>query len=169
MSCEKKDSVIISVIMSVRNSEKNISDSILSILNQTYFDFEFIIVDDCSNDNTWNIILSFSDNRVIAIKNEKNIGIFPSLNIAIKKAKGKYIAIMDESHIAMPDRLWKQLYYMENNREVLALGAQFECSNPDLIIKMPIHFDEICAELLNGNCFLHSSLFIRSEIMNQSG
>ena len=163
----EKTLTLISVIMPVYNSEKYIADSILSILNQTFSDFELIIIDDCSTDNTWEIIQSFSDNRIITVRNKENIGNYPSRNIGIKKAAGNYIAVMDGDDIALPDRLRKQYNYLEKNSGTLALGTQFNFMGLDYIKKNPIVYEEICAELLNDNCFLHPSLLIRSEVMRQ--
>ena len=157
----------ISVIMPVYNYEKYVAESIQSILNQTFSDFEFIIVDDCSTDSTWDIIQSFSDDRIIAVRNEENIGNYPSRNTGMKKAGGKYIAVMDGDDIALPDRLWKQYYYLEENSDVLALGTQFDFTGLDHKRKTPITYEKIRVVLLDNNCFLHPSLIIRSEIMKQ--
>ena len=158
---------LISVIMPVYNSEKYVSDSIRSILNQTFYNFEFIIVDDCSTDNTWEIIQSFYDNRIISIRNKKNLGNYPSRNIGMKKASGKYIAVMDGDDIAMPTRLWKQFDYLEKNSEILALGTQFDFIGLDFIKSNPTCYNKICAGLLDNNCVLHPSLLIRTKIMRQ--
>ena len=158
---------LISVILPVYNSEKYVSDSIQSILNQTFTDFEFIIIDDCSTDNTWEIIQSFSDNRIITIQNKKNIGNYPSRNIGMNKAKGRYIAVMDGDDIALSDRLMKQYCYLEENPEILAIGTQFDFIGFDYIRDSPVSYEKICAGLLINNCFLHPSLLIRTEIIKQ--
>ena len=161
------NSCMISVIMPVYNCEKYVSESILSILNQTFCDFEFIIIDDCSTDNTWKIIQSFSDNRIIAIKNKKNLGNYPSRNIGMKKARGKYIAVMDGDDIALPDRFIKQYCYLEKNPEILAIGTQSNFIGFDYIRYSPVSYEKICAGLLINNCFLHPSLLIRKEVIKQ--
>ncbi len=111
--------------MSVHNGDRFLSDAIESILTQTYKNFEFIIINDGSTDNSLKIIQSYDDNRIIIIDNDKNIFLAASLNKGIKKAKGKYIVRMDADDISMPDRLSKQVRYMENNPNI---GISGTCS-----------------------------------------
>ena len=167
MKSKQNKTCPVSVIMPVYNYEKYVAESIQSILNQTYSDFEFIIVDDCSNDNTWDIIQSFSDDRIIAVRNGKNNGNYPSRNRGMKKAGGKYIAVMDGDDIALPDRLWKQYDYLEKHADVLALGTQFDFTGIDYKRRTPVTYEKIRAALLDNNYFLHPSLMIRSAIMKQ--
>lgn len=166
---QKQKYCLISVVMPVHNSEKYVSEAILSILNQTFFDFEFIIIDDDSTDRTWEIIQTFSDNRIVAMRNERNIGNYPSRNRGIQKARGTYIAVMDGDDIALSERLCKQYLYMEKYSEILAIGTQFDFIGLDSKIEKPTSHENICAALLNDSCFLHPSLFIRSNVMKQLG
>ncbi|HXK49687.1 MAG TPA: glycosyltransferase family 2 protein, partial [Clostridiales bacterium] len=110
----------ISVIMSVYNSEQYLQESIDSILDQTFNDFEFIITDDCSTDGSFEIIKSYAmlDKRIKYFRNSENIGLTKSLNLMLDIAKGKYIARMDSDDISMPDRFSKQFDFMENNPEI---------------------------------------------------
>ncbi|EAJ7443814.1 glycosyltransferase family 2 protein, partial [Campylobacter jejuni] len=96
------------------NRQEYIVDAIESILNQTYSNFEFIIIDDCSTDNTYEIVKKYAENdkRIIVLKNEKNQGIVYALNRGFSIAKGKYIARMDDDDISLPNRLEKQVEYM---------------------------------------------------------
>ena len=165
----KKNSCPISVIMPVYNDEKYLSESIPSILNQTFDDFEFIIIDDCSIDNSWDIIQTFSDDRILIIRNEKNMGMSPTLNFGIGMAKGKYVAVMDADSVALSDRLWKQYDYMENNPAILALGAQCDFSGLEHKTMAYFSYWEICAGLLYNNCVLHASMFIRSNTIEHLG
>jgi glycosyltransferase involved in cell wall biosynthesis len=105
----------ISVIMAVYNGEKYLAEAIESILNQTFKEFEFIIIDDGSKDNSLNIIKRYAkkDSRIIIIKNEKNMKLAWSLNKGLKIARGKYIARMDSDDISLTDRLEKQYYFLE--------------------------------------------------------
>ena len=104
----------ISVIMTAYNTEKYIKEAIESILNQTFKDFEFIIVDDGSTDNTRLIIEEYAkkDRRIKILYNKKNLGIVKSLNKAIAIAKGKYIARMDSDDVSKLNRLEKQFVFM---------------------------------------------------------
>ena len=110
---------IISVVMPVYNNEKYLDDSIRSILNQTYNNFEFIIINDGSTDGSFTIINSYlrKDDRIILI-NKENTGISQSLNEGIKISKGKYIARMDGDDISAPNRLFEQLNLMDHNSEI---------------------------------------------------
>src|SRR5215212_8979259 len=94
----------ISVILPVYNGEKFLGQAIESILGQSFPDFELIIVNDGSGDNSENIILSYTDKRVVYLKNQENSGLVSSLNRGVSVAKGKYIARMDADDISLPDR-----------------------------------------------------------------
>ena len=109
---------MISVILSTYNDEKTIFNCIKSILNQTYQNFELIIINDCSTDGTREVIQSFSDKRIIFLENEKNIGRSSSRNKGIAKAKGEFIAIIDGDDIAAPLRLDIQFRYLKNNPKI---------------------------------------------------
>ena len=93
--------IMISIILATQNNEQTIFSTIKSILNQSYNNFELIIINDFSTDKTKQIIQSFNDNRIIYIENQKNIGRSKSRNLGIKKAKGEFIAIMDGDDIAI--------------------------------------------------------------------
>ena len=125
---------LVSVIMSVYNGEKYLVQAIDSILNQTYQNFEFIIIDDCSTDNSSHILQEYAqkDSRIKIIKKEKNIGIkgfIENLNLGISIAKGKYIARMDADDISLPERFQKQVDFLENNPEITLVGAQLNLIN----------------------------------------
>lgn len=106
---------LISVIMPSYNTGKYISDSIKSVIDQTYPDWELIIVDDCSTDDTVDVINSFSDPRIILLQNEINSGAAVSRNRALRAAKGRWIAFLDSDDIWEPEKLEKQLAFMKNN------------------------------------------------------
>lgn len=117
---------LVSIVMPVYNPGIHLIEAIESILNQTFIDFEFIIVDDASTDNSWKIIKSFSkkDNRIIPLKNKINLGVSLTSNIAISQAKGKYIARMDSDDISTPDRIQKQVDFLKNNSKTVLVGGQ---------------------------------------------
>lgn len=109
--------------MPVYNCEDYIVDSITSILNQTYNNFEFIIVNDASTDRTLEKINSFNDSRIKVVNNETNLKIANSLNKAIQLSKGKYIARMDGDDICCTERIETQIRYLEENPEIDILGS----------------------------------------------
>lgn len=107
---------LVSIIMPSYNTAKFISETIDSVLTQTYTNWELIIVDDCSTDNTDEVVKSFlSDDRIKYIKNEKNSGAAFSRNRALCEAKGKWIAFLDSDDLWLPEKLEKQIAFMEKN------------------------------------------------------
>lgn len=105
---------LVSVIMPSYNTAEYISESIASVQKQTYTDWELIIVDDCSTDNTDEVVQPFlNDQRIRYIKNEKNSGAAVSRNKALREARGKWIAFLDSDDLWMPDKLEKQIQFMD--------------------------------------------------------
>ena len=99
---------IVTVFMAAYNAAQFIEKSIQSILNQTFNDFELLIVDDGSTDNTLEIIRSFTDDRITIIENKINRGLIYTRNLAIQYARGTYLAIQDSDDISLPNRLERQ-------------------------------------------------------------
>lgn len=113
----------ISVILPVYNSELYIKETLDSVLEQTYSDFELIIIDDCSTDATVSIIKNFSDNRIKLHEKEKNSGYTNSLNFGFSIAQGEYIARIDGDDICMPERFAKQVHFLEKNPSIILCGT----------------------------------------------
>jgi glycosyltransferase involved in cell wall biosynthesis len=115
----------ISVVMPVYNREQYLKESVESILNQTFTDFEFIIVDDQSTDSSWSIIQEYANNdsRIIAVKNTEKKGCYSARNCGNRLAKSKYIAVMDSDDISLPHRLQTQFDFMEQNPEIGICGS----------------------------------------------
>jgi len=107
---------LISIITPSYNTAPYILQTIQSVLNQTYTYWEMIIVDDCSTDNTCDVVNKFSDERIIYIQNERNSGAAISRNKALAVAKGKWIAFLDSDDLWAPDKLEKQLEFMKDNK-----------------------------------------------------
>ena len=105
----------VSVIMPTYNCGRFIAESIRSVLAQTYADWELIIVDDCSTDNTAEVVASFHDSRIHFMRNEQNIGAALTRNEALKMAKGRFIAFLDADDLWLPDKLEHQLAFMQRN------------------------------------------------------
>jgi len=115
----------VSVLMAVYNCERYLPQAIDSILNQTYSNFEFLIVNDGSTDNTGDILARYADRdqRIIVIRNEANVGLTQSLNRGLEIAQGKYIARMDADDVSLPERFALQVRYLEQHPEIGVLGA----------------------------------------------
>lgn len=140
----------ISVVMSVYNGSNFLDQSIRAILDQTFQDFEFIIIDDASTDETPDIIKNYADQdfRIRAFRNEKNIGpagFIKNLNTGCKEAKGKYIARIDHDDISRQDRFQLQYDFLENNPDIFIVGAalrKVDENNGDLGLMIPPENDE---------------------------
>ncbi|MFH0853290.1 MAG: glycosyltransferase [bacterium] len=164
----KESFPVISVIMSVFNNETYLTESIKSILNQSFSDFEFIIVNDGSTDNSLKIIDHFSksDKRIVLINNPKNIGLTKSLNISINVSKGIYIARMDGDDIALIDRFEKQYNYLEKYSDIFLLGSEAikidSNGNKLSTVKLTYGFNEIKNTLKEKNCIIHPTIFFRN-------
>jgi glycosyltransferase involved in cell wall biosynthesis len=167
----------VSVIMSVYNGEEFLRYSVDSILNQSFKDFEFIIVNDGSVDRTEEIIKSYKDPRIVYICNKENIGVPLSLNMAIRRAHGCYIAVMDHDDISLPDRLFYQYNYMEDNEDVFVLATDVnKIDTRNNIIgkwsfpKSPdIKVWCLCYKLTGWNWLTHSSLMMRRQMFEEIG
>lgn len=160
---------MVTVLMSVYNGEKFLKEAMESILNQTFTDFEFLIINDGSTDKSVEIIESYDDSRIRLINNEKNLKLIASLNKGISLARGKYIARMDCDDVSMPERLEKEVEFLENNPEYGLVGScitvidgegreQYKKdypSNNDLI-KL---FLSLCCPLAHGSIMAKTELF----------
>jgi len=167
----------ISVIMPNYNAGRFIAEAIESILGQTFQDFEFIIIDDGSTDDSWGIIQNYArkDARIIALKNETNLKICETLNRGLKIAKGGYIARMDSDDVALPERLEIQHQFMEKI-ENQAIGA---CGTFCLVIdesgkvlrkkEFPVENEQIKNAFWFRNPIQHSSAIIRKECFDAMG
>jgi glycosyltransferase involved in cell wall biosynthesis len=113
----------VSVVMPVFNGERYLRSSIESILFQTLSDFEFIIIDDGSTDDSPAILDEYSDSRIVVVKNQSNEGIVFSLNRGLERARGKYIARHDADDIALPERLRAQLSFLDSHGDIDVLGT----------------------------------------------
>lgn len=151
----------ISVIMPVYNTAKYLNEAINSILNQSFTDFEFIIIDDCSTDGSLEIIKSYKDERIILIQNEINKGYVFGLNYAISIAKGKYIARMDSDDISIHKRLKTQWDILESDKEMILCGSNIQIVNSSNVVKFPETHKEIKKELLLNNIIAHPSVMIK--------
>ena len=116
----------ISVLMSCYNHDKFVGEAIDSVLNQSFKDFELLIIDDNSTDKTFDIVNSFRDPRIKSFRNEKNFGMVFNTNSLIKKSSGEYIAIINSDDSWLPEKLQKQLDFLENNENH---GACFTLTN----------------------------------------
>ena len=159
----------ISVIMPFYNTPVPIlREAIESILNQTFRDFELVIIDDCSTDESADYLKSINDERVRIIRNTVNLGVTKSLNVGLSEAKGKYIARMDSDDISFPERLQKEYEYMEAHPDTVMCGSRVELfgSRSGFGIK-PINDTEIyrATLLFRYPGPMHPTIFLRHEAL----
>lgn len=157
----------VSVVMPVFNGESFLQEAIDSILNQSFQNFEFIIVDDGSIDKTNDIIKSYNDDRIILIKNGDNLGITKSLNMGIKRAAGDYIARMDADEISDPARFERQVAFLDTNKDIGVCGTLTKTIGREVesTWRYPLDHDHIRASLLFHCCLVHASVMIRNNIL----
>ncbi|MBD2002388.1 MULTISPECIES: glycosyltransferase family 2 protein [Cyanophyceae] len=158
---------LVSVLMAVYNGERYLAAAINSILNQTFTNFEFIIINDGSTDNTINILSQYqkSDHR-IHIYHQGNCGLTASLNKGFQLTKGKYIARMDADDISLPKRLAKQVAFMDANPEVGVCGTWLKTIGEvgGYVEKYPTDYKIIKAWLLFNSALAHPSVMMRKEL-----
>ncbi|MGB0598531.1 MAG: glycosyltransferase [Rubripirellula sp.] len=159
--------------MPVRNGERYLEIAVESIRNQTFHDFEFIIVDDASTDSTPALLKAISDSRVRVITNAKASGISRSLNLAIDIARGRFIARMDADDVASPHRLAKQVDWLERHPATVLCGTFAERvdaeGSPLSKIRRPQTNVEIQWHLLTANPFIHPSVMFCAKAFRDAG
>ena len=159
--------VTISVIMGIYNCASTLHEAINSIINQTFADWELIMCDDGSQDDTYNVALEYKKNypeKIIVLRNEKNLGLNATLNRCLKAAKGKYIARMDGDDICAAERFDEEIAVLENEPDISIVSTDMA------------YFDEtgvwgrIChptypkkEDFLHGTPFCHAPCLVRRE------
>lgn len=159
----------ISVLMPAYNAADYIREAIDSILNQTFTDFEFVIINDGSTDATEEIILSYSDERIQYYANECNMGIVTTLNRGIDLCRGKYIARMDADDVSLPDRLEKQVHCLDAKRHVVACGTVYAVlgDEPNMPVDVATNAEDILYDMAIYCQFAHSTMMIRKDTLDQ--
>ena len=160
--------------MSVYNEEKYLEKSIVSILNQTFREFEFVIINDGSRDSSAQILDAFaSQDPRIRVHHQANAGLITSLNRAASIARGGYLARMDGDDIALPTRIEKQAIFLDSHPEVGLIGTAFYKINEFDQIRelwaMPTDDETIRKVMIQHNPFAHSSVMFRKKIFNRLG
>lgn len=158
----------VTVLMPVYNAERYLKESIKSILNQTFTDFEFLIINDGSTDKSVEIIESFKDSRIRLVHNEQNMNLVPTLNRGLELSLGEYIARMDGDDIAYPERLQKQVDFMDNNVEIGICGSWIQFfDGADGVIKYPTLPEEIKSQLFFVNSLAHPTVIMRKALLQE--
>ncbi|WP_462410919.1 glycosyltransferase family 2 protein [Neobacillus sp. Marseille-QA0830] len=171
----------ISVVMAVFNGEQHLEEALNSILHQTYKDFEFIIVNDGSTDRTKAILDSYTDPRLQVIHLEHNQGAANALNVGIRLASGKWIAIQDSDDVSLSTRLEEQLAFITENPDFAGVGSLIECIPGESPISTErlqaetngsnrlVHHQEIFDNRFYGCSLVHGSMLYSKEIYEKAG
>jgi glycosyltransferase involved in cell wall biosynthesis len=163
----------VTVLMAVYNGEKHLREAIDSVLGQTFDDFEFLIVDDASTDGTAEILRSLADSRMRVIHNKENMGLPKSLNRGLKLARGEYVARMDADDRAFPDRIERQVQYLDEHHKaglvVSGVNVINESGELTYTYLCNLSSEGLYYELLFCNCIFHSSAMFRKSTVLQLG
>jgi glycosyltransferase involved in cell wall biosynthesis len=155
--------------MPVYNGEKYLNEAIESVLNQTFKEYEFLIIDSDSQDKSVEIIREYKDSRIQLIVDNEKLNLAETLNWGLKLARGKYIARMDCDDICLPNRLEKQYEFMEKNLEVGVCGSWINQIGEGVngISKLPVDQDEIACKLLFANIVAHPTIMFRKQFLDK--
>lgn len=159
----------VTVLLSVYNGERFLAEAIDSILCQSYKNFEFIIIDDASTDSTAEILKRYEreDSRIKIVTNAVNLRLAASLNKGISLASGELIARMDADDVSLPDRLEKQVAFMQANPNVWVCGTALSVyDSPDTTWLPPLDNDSIRAMLLFESCLYHPTVVMHKKLFN---
>jgi glycosyltransferase involved in cell wall biosynthesis len=165
----------VTVLMPVYNGEKYLCEAIDSILNQTFTDFEFLIIDDGSTDKSLEIINSYQDSRIKVVQHKENLGVSEASNKGLTLAQGELIAKMDCDDISIPNRLQKQVNFLDNHHEITIVGSYVELIDSQSKAlnhqyKYPLTHDDIVNAMLVSNPMAQPSVMFRcSEVLDIGG
>lgn len=161
----------VTVLMPVYNGATFLVEAVQSILRQTFTDFEFIVIDDGSIDNSVEVIQRFQDSRIRIIRNGMNLGVAASLNIGLMLAQGEYVARMDADDISRPERLECQVSFMDENPMVGVCGSwiQFYSRENNKVWKLPECSEEIRCWQFHTVGVAHPSVMIRRQFFVENG
>lgn len=163
----------ISVIMGVYNGAASLDDAIESICGQTYENWEFIICDDCSKDNTVELLETWSkrDPRIKVITNETNLGLAATLNHCLKYASGEYIARMDDDDISYPERFQIQLEFLETHPEYEFVSSIVDCFDGNEVVRNRFlrKAEPQKRDFLHGTQFVHPATIFRKRCLENVG
>ena len=161
--------------MAVYNGERFLQQAIDSILEQTFTDFEFVIVDDGSTDSTWRILQEYAeeDARVVLLRSQTNQGLAKSLNRGLKIARGEYIARMDADDVSLPERLGVQASFLDDHAQAGIVGSAIKVIGADgaylKTIRHPVSHNFILWNLCFHTPLAHPSVMLRKDVVDWVG
>ncbi len=165
---------LVSVVMAVCDGEKYVEEALKSILGQSFRNFEFIIINDGSTDNTTQILQQYIrlDQR-LRVLHQGNRGLIAALNSGCRLARGRYLARMDADDVAFPDRFERQVDFLKRHPAVAVLGGAIELINgkgaPIRGVRFPVEDRQIKEALSRGNCLAQPSIMMRKDAFDSTG
>lgn len=155
----------ISVLLPAYNAAKYLGEAIDSILAQSYSDFELIIINDGSTDDTERIVSAFSDKRIVYVKNEQNIGLANTLNKGINLARGEYIARMDADDISLLQRFQRQVDFLDNNKDFILCSTAIKVFGAveERVIMATSCYEQLKVDMLFGSNIAHPAVMFRRQ------
>lgn len=159
----------VTVLIAAWNAEDFMQQCIYSVLNQSFEDFEIVIVDDGSTDSTGQLVRDIKDNRLRLLTLATNVGISAALNHGLSLARGRYIARLDADDLALPDRLQKQVSFMEDNPHVVAVGgSMLEMQSGEIVGRIMVaDSPRLNCSLALGNQLKSSTVTIRMDVLEE--
>src|SRR5215469_11490611 len=163
----------VSVVIGAYNGERFLRPAIESILNQTFRDFELIVIDDCSTDNSPQILREFTDERMRLIRNERNLGIAGTTNKGIAAARGEYIALQDHDDLSWPTRFECQVAFLDSHPQAGMVGSSCNVIDEEgkLVPHWPVEYENIHLRwAILWRCpFFHTSVVLRRSSIQEVG
>ncbi len=160
----------VSVLMPLYKTDAvHLREAIQSVLDQTFTDFELLLLDDCPQDDRSAIVAEFNDPRIRYEKNERNMGISPSRNKLIDMAQGEYLATMDHDDISLPERLEKQVSYLDTHPDVGVVSGRTRMLGSGRTTRYPVDDADIKLSLMSGCALIHSTSMIRKSVLDAHG
>jgi glycosyltransferase involved in cell wall biosynthesis len=164
-------SPLVTVLLPVRNGAAHLRASLESILAQTFADFELLVIDDGSTDDTPKILRAVGDPRLRVVTHPENLGLVPTLNEGLELARGEFVARQDHDDLSSPDRLGKQVAHLRGNPDCVLVGSQAwqigEDDRPALPLFRPLSAESIRWYLCFDNAFIHSSVMFRRAVIRE--
>lgn len=163
----------VTIFIPVYNAEEFLYATVCSALDQTFTDFELLVVDDGSTDNSMAILKSFNDSRLRVVKNECNKGRPFTRNRGIELARGEYLAVLDADDLVVPERLSRQVEFLDQHPDVVAVGSSAlyidSSGNIASLCQVPTESKDIRRKIFCNNCFFHSSVMFRRQALIDIG
>ena len=161
----------VTVLMAVHNGARHLREAVDSILAQTFLDFEFLIVDDGSTDESAAILASYADPRIVMLRNATNVGLTKSLNIGLNAARGELVARQDADDRSYPERLARQVAFLDVHPEIAVVGAQARIIDADghqlpAGERKPLDAESIRFALLFSNPIVHTAATFRRKLVD---